>query len=75
MMADVFLAELAISDPRYHLGVGSGPHGQQARRMLGAIEEVILKGDPTSVMVYGDTNSTLTPSLAAVKIHAPIAHV
>ncbi len=75
MMSDVFFAELGISKPRYNLEIGSGPHGQQTGRMLGAIEEVILKEDPTWVMVYGDTNSTLAASLAAVKVHVPIAHV
>ena len=75
MMSDVFFSELGIPEPAYHLGVGSGPHGQQTGRMLEAIEQVIMKENPHWVMVYGDTNSTLAAALASAKLHVPIAHV
>ena len=75
MMSEVFFSELGIPEPRYHLGIGSGPHGQQTGRMLEAIEEVILKEGPRWVMVYGDTNSTLAAALASAKLHVPVAHI
>ncbi len=75
MMSEVFFREMGIPEPRYHLGVGSGPHGQQTGRMLEAIEDVLLKEEPRWVMVYGDTNSTLAAALAAVKLHMPVIHV
>ena len=31
-MSDVFFKELEIPRPDYHLGIGSGPHGQQTGR-------------------------------------------
>jgi UDP-GlcNAc3NAcA epimerase len=74
-MSDVFFAELEIPRPRYHLGIGSGPHGAQTGRMLEAIERVLLEEKPDAVLVYGDTNSTLAGALAAAKLHVPIAHV
>ena len=74
-MSDVFFDELEISRPQYHLGIGSGCHGQQTGKMLEAIENVLLKEKPEWVLVYGDTNSTLAGSLAAVKLHIPVAHV
>jgi UDP-GlcNAc3NAcA epimerase len=74
-MSDVFFTELEIPRPRYHLGIGSGPHGAQTGRMLEAVERVLLETRPDAALVYGDTNSTLAGALAAAKLHVPVAHV
>lgn len=74
-MSRVFFEELEIPEPDYHLGIGSGSHGEQTGRMLQAIERVVLEEKPDWVLVYGDTNSTLAGALAAVKLHIPVAHV
>jgi UDP-GlcNAc3NAcA epimerase len=74
-MSDVFFNELEIPRPAFHLGIGSGSHGQQTGRMLEGIEKVMLETRPACALVYGDTNSTLAGALAAAKLHVPIAHV
>ena len=74
-MSDVFFEELEIPRPAYHLGIGGGSHGQNTGRMIEAIESVLLKEKPEWVLVYGDTDSTLAGTLAAVKLHIPVAHV
>ena len=74
-MSAIFFKELNMPAPAYHLGVGSGPHGQQTARMLDRLEPVIEQERPDLVLVYGDTNSTLAGSLTASKLRIPVAHV
>lgn len=74
-MSQVFFRELAIPVPRYNLDIHGGHHGQMTARMLEAIEKILLETQPSLVLVYGDTNSTLAGALAAAKLHIPIAHV
>ncbi len=74
-MSKVFFDELQIEEPAYHLGVGSGGHGRQTAAILQKTEEVIELEQPSAVVVYGDTNTTLAGALAAVKMHIPLIHI
>lgn len=74
-MSQVFFDQLAIPRPNHHLGIAGLSHGAMTGRMLEAIESILLTEKPSWVLVYGDTNSTLAGSLAAVKLHIPVAHV
>lgn len=74
-MSEIFFAELGIKRPEYHLGVGSGPHGEQTGQILQKAEEVLIRERPDVLVVYGDTNSTLGGALAGAKLHIPVAHI
>jgi len=74
-MSEVFFDELEIHKPDFNLGVGSAHHGRQTASMIAGIEEVLLDEKPHSVLLYGDTNSTLAGAIAAVKQHFPVIHI
>lgn len=74
-LSDVFFSGLDIPDPDIHLGVGSGSHGAQTGSMLTALDPIFERERPDWVLVYGDTNSTIAATLAAVKLHVPVAHL
>lgn len=74
-LSDVFFDELEIHKPDFNLGVGSAHHGKQTAMMITGIEEVLLDQKPDSVLLYGDTNSTLAGAIAAAKLHFPIIHI
>jgi UDP-GlcNAc3NAcA epimerase len=74
-MSQVFFDQLRMPHPRHHLGISGGTHGAMTGRMLEAVDRVLLEERPDLVLVYGDTNSTLAGTLAAVKLRIPVAHV
>lgn len=74
-MSQVFFEEMDIPPPDRNLAVGSGTHGSQTAKMIEGIEKIILEINPSAVLVYGDTNSTLAAALAASKLHVPVIHV
>lgn len=74
-MSAIFFRELDIPSPDIHLGICSGSHAEQTASMLCGIENVLQDQNPNLVIVFGDTNSTLSGALAAAKLHIPVAHI
>ena len=75
MLSDVFFRDLGIPAPDAHLGVGSGSHGVQTGAILGQMDAELERFAPDSVLVYGDTNSTLAAAVSSVKLHYRVAHL
>ncbi len=75
LMSDILFRQLELPAPDINLGVGSGTHAQQTGAVLTAVEKVLIEHRPDVVVVYGDVNSTMAATLAAAKLHIPVAHV
>ena len=74
-MSDIFFQEMSIPAPKYNLNISSLQHGSMTGRMMEGLEKIILEENPSAVLVYGDTNSTLAGALVASKLHIPVIHV
>jgi UDP-N-acetylglucosamine 2-epimerase len=74
-VAELLFVQMAIPEPKYNLGVGSGTHGKQLAGMLEKLEIILLSERPDWVVTYGDTNSTLAGALIGARLQIPIAHV
>ncbi|WP_135823759.1 non-hydrolyzing UDP-N-acetylglucosamine 2-epimerase [Halorussus ruber] len=74
-LTEVFFDELELPRPDRTLGVGSSTHGEQTGNMIAGVEEVLLEADPETVLVQGDTNTTLAGTIAASKLDAELCHV
>ena len=74
-MSDSFFKDLQLPEADIHLGIGSGTHGEQTGKVLIEFEKILFNEDPDLVIVVGDVNSTLACTLAAAKLHIPVAHV
>jgi UDP-GlcNAc3NAcA epimerase len=74
-VTNIFFDQMRIPAPTCNLGVGSGPAGTQFARMLARMEPVLSAQNPDSVIVYGDTNSTLAGALLAARLKLRLVHV
>ena len=75
LMSDLLFRQLDLPVPDINLGVGSGSHAQQTGAVLTAVEKVLVQRRPDVLIVYGDVNSTMAATLAAVKLGVRVAHV
>src|SRR5436190_10095471 len=74
-MSEVFFRDLGIRPPDHFLAVGSGPHAEQAARVMQRLEPILVDEEPDLVLVPGDVNSTLAAAIAAVKTGVPVGHI
>jgi UDP-N-acetylglucosamine 2-epimerase (non-hydrolysing) len=75
VMSDVFFRDLGLPKPDHALGIGGGTHGEQLGRVIVAYEKLLVETRPSLVTVVGDVNATAACTLAAKKLHLPVAHV
>lgn len=73
-MDKIFCEELKLPQPVF-LDLGSSTPAHQVGRAMILVEEQLLKFKPDVALVVGDTNSTLSGALTAIKMNIPVAHL
>jgi len=74
-MAETFKRDFNMPPIDFDLGVGSGTHASQTAAMLTGIEQACAKAGPSALLVFGDTNSTLSGALVGAKLGIPVIHI
>ena len=74
-MSKIFFDSLNIPKPQYILNINNLNHGKMTGEMLIKLEDIIIAEQPSAVVVFGDTNSTLAGALVASKLHIPVIHI
>lgn len=74
-MDKIFFDELKLPQPKYHLNVGSGLHGEMTAKILTGAEKILLSEKPDVVLVQGDTNTVLAGALATSKLEIAVGHI
>ena len=74
-MSGEILKDLALPDPDFHLGVGSGSHAEQTGRVMIGYGKVAERHRPDWLVVVGDVNSTLAAALVGAKLGIRTVHL
>lgn len=73
-LSDIFLKELQVRTPDFHLGVRADNFARQVAEIFHKTDEIIQKVRPDRVLILGDTNSALTAIIAARR-GIPVFHM
>ena len=74
-MDGIFFEQLELPQPKYNLGIGSGTYADEVSKAIKGIEGVLLVEKPSIVLVYGDTNSCIAGTLAALRCGITVGHI
>jgi UDP-N-acetylglucosamine 2-epimerase (non-hydrolysing) len=64
-LSDIFLRDLEVRTPDFHLGLRANNFGEQAGQILTGIDKLLAEHKPDRVLILGDTNSALSSIVVA----------
>lgn len=73
-LSDIFLRDLEVRTPDFHLGLRSNSFGEQIGQILTKVDAILEEVKPDKLLLLGDTNSALTAILAARR-KIPVFHM
>ena len=73
-LSDVFIHDLEVRTPDFHLGIRSKSFGEQIGQILTKCDELLAAEQPDRVLILGDTNSALS-AIVAARRQIPVFHM
>jgi UDP-N-acetylglucosamine 2-epimerase (non-hydrolysing) len=64
-LSDIFLRDLKVRTPDFHLGIRANSFGEQVGQILQGVDNLLDEHKPDRVLILGDTNSALSAIVAA----------
>ena len=74
-MSKVFFEEMGIPQPDIQLDIGGKSASEKMGRMLSMLYETLSQESYDGVIVFGDIDSSLAASIAALRARLPLFHV
>lgn len=74
-MSNIFFNELKIKKPYINLNINKNSNLINISKSIIKLEKILIKIKPNIVIIFGDTDSTLSGSIAASKLSIPIMHI
>lgn len=73
-LSDIFLRDLNIRTPDFHLGIRANSFGEQIGEILAGVDRLLEEQKPNRVLILGDTNSAIS-SVVAARRGIPVFHM
>ena len=70
-----FMRELGLPKPNYSLTITKSNPPLQISEIIAKLSKILLKEEPDTVMIQGDTNTVLAAGICSLKSNIPISHV
>ncbi len=74
-MSDIFFQELTMPNPDYNLGIHGGTNDEMVERCTDGIGRILSATSPECIIVFGDTNSSVSGACAGKGASIPVFHV
>ncbi|MBC7796215.1 MAG: UDP-N-acetylglucosamine 2-epimerase (non-hydrolyzing) [Pyrinomonadaceae bacterium] len=73
-LSDIFLRDLKVRTPNYHLDLNAKGFGEQVGQILTKVDAILEETKPEKIVILGDTNSALT-AIVAARRGIPVFHL
>ena len=70
-----FMRQLDLPKPNYSLNIAKSDSKLQISEIIAKLSKILIKENPDTVMIQGDTNTVLASGICSLKCNIPISHI